>query len=288
LVGIERLQRALRVITASSRVKNGMGALSANLIAPSDSGKTQLMLGSLPKNSRVLNDVTTITLMRILREPVRPEYLVIPDLNTVISHKPAVAELTMAMLLSLMAEGVTELNPGLESEVKIKMSRAKAVGIRIAILTGMTPEMFMGKRGKWRATGLLRRLLPIYYSYTRETQDRIQTAITQDDRLNYHHSHVNGGTGAARVVSVPEHMNEHFRRLSEYIARDQLVWKTQARDGRQYVARPHEYPFSVHKVVRQLARSAAALRGDTEVQQCDLQEVENVCAFMRYDSPEKL
>ncbi len=264
-----------------------MGALSANLIAPSDSGKTQLMLGSLPKNSRVMNDVTTLTLMRVLREPIRPEYLVIPDLNTVISHKPAVAELTMAMLLSLMAEGVTELNSGLENEVKIRMTRAKAVGIRIALLTGMTPEMFMGKRGKWRSTGLLRRLLPIHYCYTRQTQDKIQAAITEDDRLRYHHTHVNG-SGGVREITVPDSLNEHLRRLSEFIVRDQLVWRGSTRDGREYVTRPHEYPFSMHKVVRQLARSAAALRGDSEVQPCDLSEVDNVTAFMRYDRPENL
>lgn len=287
MIGVARLQHALKIIAATSAVKNGMGPLSVNLIAPSDSGKTQLMLSALPPNSRVMNDVTTHTLLRVMREPKPPAYLVIPDLNIVVSHKPAVAELTMAMLLALMGEGVTELNPGLETAVRIHMSKMKKVGLRIAVLTGMTPEMFYSRRGRWRGTGLLRRLVPMYYTYKASTQSKIQESIQNgSDALNYAHEkvvHVR-----SRSVEIPEGLDHEIRVLSEDVI-EQLAWKQNSKsDSRRVMVHAHHFPFTPHKVLRQMARASAALNGRAIVTIADLDAVKDLSAFMRYDRPESL
>lgn len=287
MIGAERLQAALRVLSATTAVTNGMGPLSVNLIAPSDGGKTELMLSVLPPGARVMNDVTTITLTRVMREPKPPNYIVIPDLNIVVSHKPAVAELTMAMLLALMGEGVSELNPGLETAVRVKMSRLKKTGLRIAVMTGMTPEIFHEKRGRWRGTGLLRRLVPIHYTYKKSTQNRIQDSIQSGvDTLNY--SHRKMPVVKRRAVEIPEGLDQQIRQMSEDVL-EQLSWNSAAdREGKRRQVKAHAFPFTPHKVLRQLARAAAALDNRGVVTREDLATLENITAFMRYDRPEAI
>lgn len=275
------------MVSATTAVANGMGPLSVNLIAPSDAGKTELMLSVLPPGARVMNDVTTHTLLRVMREPKPPNYLVIPDLNIVVSHKPAVAELTMAMLLALMGEGVSELNPGLDTAVKIKMSKVKKTGLRIAVMTGMTPEMFHSKRGRWRGTGLLRRLIPINYTYKKSTQTRIQDSIQRGgDTLNYSHSKM--PAVRKRSVEIPEGIDQVIRELSEDVL-DQLGWSgAPDKEGKRRTVKAHSFPFTPHKILRQLARASAALENRNVVTLADITTVENITAFMRYDRPESI
>lgn len=287
MIGVERIERALQIIGATQFVKGGAGPVSANLIAPSDSGKSQLMLRALPYGARVLNDITTMTLNEMMREPKPPVYLVVPDFNVVISHKPAVAELTMALLLALMGEGVNELHPGLKNEIRIAMSRAKRTGLRIALLTGMTPEMFGGRRGKWRSTGLLRRLVPLYFSYKPRTVRMIQQSIRNGgDELNY--QHIKAARLKAREINISAETSQDIEKLSEQVV-NQLQWNIgDARDGHAKTQKALRYPFTPHKVLRQLACAAALLNDHGTVMQTDLDLVEDVAAFMRYDHPEEV
>jgi hypothetical protein len=284
VIGAERLQRALHVIGTSQYVENGMGALSCNLISPSGGGKTELILSRLPVGAQVENDVTYMTLIHLMKQQKPPSYLVVPDLNMVISHKPAVAELTMAMLLALTGEGVTDLNPGLQNEVKIKMARTKKTGLRIGLITGITPQMFASKRGKWRSTGLLRRLIPLNYCYTKLTQNKIQRAISSDigaDALNYNHAKIHAVR--RRHVTIEPDAAEYIRELSEQVTY-QLAWRGKDRS----IVHAIDYPFDPHKALRQIARSAAALSDRSIVNEDDLIDVKNIAAFMRLDHPVEL
>lgn len=284
MIGVERLQRALHVIGTSQYVENGAGALSCNLISPSGGGKTELILSRLPVGARVESDVTYMTLIHLMKEKKPPTYLVVPDLNMVISHKPAVAELTMAMLLALTGEGVAELNPGLQNEVKIRIARTKRTGLRMGLITGITPQMFASKRGKWRSTGLLRRLIPLNYSYTKRTQAKIQTAIANEtgvDQLHYGHAKMK--PIKRRPVEIPPPIAEWIRALSEDVTH-QLQWRGKDRS----VVHAIDYPFDPHKALRQIARSAAALNDRAVVTDDDLADVENIAAFMRLDHPVEL
>lgn len=282
MIGVERLERVLHVVAATGAVINGNGGISANLIAPSGGGKTELMLNALPPGARVLNDVTSMTLTRLMREPKPPAYLVIPDLNITISHKPAVAELTMAMLLALTGEGISELHPGLQNEVKIRM-KGKRAGLRIPVLTGMTPEMFFARRGKWRETGLLRRWLPIYYKYSKATERKIQDSI-QAGQDAFAYGHHEQPRVRRRRVFIPDVHQQAIRFLSEDVT-EQLVWAS--RDRRREV-RSNEYPFSAHKILRALAQASAVLHDRETVTDDDMKTITDISKFMRYDRPEEV
>lgn len=286
MIGVERLQKVLAVVGASASVKNGSGPISVNLIAPSDAGKTQLILSAQPPNARVLNDFTTASLLRLLDTQKPPTFLIVPDLNTVISHKPAVATLTMAFLLSLLAEGVTEI-PGVDEAVKLKAKNLKARGVRVALITGMTPEMFHTKRGAWRKTGFLRRLVPIHFAYSDETLAKIQDSIQNgSDSLAYRHQVQR--PPARRDIELPKKIEEGIRRLSEQVTERQLIWTARTKDGLERIQQAHEYPFSAHKTLRQFTRAAALLDNRRTAQQKDLTTVRDIVRFMRYDRPEEI
>lgn len=284
MIGVERLRNALRIVAASVSVKNGSGPVSANLIAPSDAGKSELILSSQPPGAIVVNDFTFATLIQILSQPKPPSYLVVPDLNVVISHKPAVASLAMALLLSLMAEGVTDI-PGIDEPSKLKAKKLKERGVRVARLTGMTPEMFKGKRGQWRNTGFLRRMVPIHYAYSEETQAQIQHAIAGGaDGLKYFH--VRAPRVKPAIVHIPEPVTDALRQLSEQVTR-QLSW-SRSHAGRESVVAAQAYPFSPHKTLRQLARASALIHGRSRVIKADIAAVKDIAKFMRYDRPEEI
>lgn len=284
VIGVQRLTRVMETLVNSDRVKDGRGALSAVLMAPSDAGKSALLLSHLPPGARVINDVTTASLLQILDVPKPPHWIVIPDLNQVVSHKPAVAALTMSTLLALLGEGVSEI-PGIDGPAKLKATRVmKTRGLNVALLTAMTPEVFFSRRMAWRASGLLRRLMPVYYTYAPTLQAEITRAITSgDDRLNYKFSKLK--LAAPRPVNIPNDIAEKVARLSDDVVMNQLKW-TMA-DSRREI-RAVDFSFSVHKNFRQYIKTRALINDHKRVTRQDLDELEDFARFIRYDRPESI
>jgi len=285
MIGIARLSRILRTIAVSGAI-DSRSRLSAILIAPSDAGKSELLLSHLPPGARVLDDFTTAGLLNLL-DKERPDWIVVPDLNAVISHKPAVANLTMANLLSLLGEGTSEILSPDGSKIKVSDDP-----IRIGLLTGVTPDMFFSRRGRWRATGFLRRLVPIYYTYGRETQTEIQTAIVNGhDTSAYTRNSV---TVRSSILSVklPLAIARPVRDLAEDAIRYQLKWAARAvtatDDGPRRETRAFELPFTLHKLYRRYVRAHAALHGRRRVTHADLAGLTDFHRFVRYDEPEIL
>ena len=288
LIGVARLQHALRVIGATASIEGGSGPVSAVLIAPSDAGKSKLLMASQPHNSRVLTDFTYGSLLHLLskQDQPQPDFIVVPDLNIAVSHKPAVAQLTMALLLSVMGEGIVEI-PGLDDRTKLKIAQLKDRGVSVGLLTAMTPDIFRSRRGQWRKTGFLRRLVPLNYHYSAMTERLIQTSIR------------NGNSGLsyavtafpvipkARVSIRANHAGD-LEALSDNLTRRQLAWSWTDRDGIKRIQQVTDYPFSAHKVCRQLACASALLRGSRQVTSADLDSVRDIAAFIRYDRAEEI
>jgi hypothetical protein len=282
MIGVERISEILRTIVASEHVTRDGRGLSVALIAPSDAGKSQVLLAHLPFNARILDDFTTASLQSVLNEKEPPRWIVVPDFNQAISHRGNVATLTMAFLLSLMGEGVTEI-PGLDGETKLAAEQIRGRGLTISLMTAITPDMFFARAGKWRSTGLLRRLVPIYYAYTPATQHEIQLAIQNGkDSIDYPHRVLNFPM-RPRYVKVPQPLAIRLREHSDKITRDQLQWE---RSGR--TIRAVEYPFSTHKILKTYARARAWLRKHRTVTATDVDDTIEFSAFMRYDRPEQI
>jgi hypothetical protein len=292
VIGVERLQKILRCVYISNCL-DGQRPLSVALIGPSDGGKSQLLLSTRPQWARVLNDFSFGPLISLLDEAydkgkgVKHVTVVVPDFNAVLAHRPTVATLTAAALLSLLAEGLSEI-PGLDGESKLKIDKLKDIGITISLITGMTPAMFRAKRGKWRDTGLLRRIIPIYYHYTPSTISEIQLAIASGaDKVSYESDYY---SYPSRRVKV--HLNGKHSASIQNIANltlAQLQWSyVDPRSGANHQNKGQELPFSVHKVFRVYARAHALLHSREEVNDDDMQAVSDLSRFTRYDRPEEI
>lgn len=285
MIAVERLTTVLRVIAVSDMVPNAH-PISATLIAPSDAGKSALLTHTLPASARVINDFTTASMTTLLADQHPPKRIVVPDFNQVISHKPSVSALAMAFLLALLAEGITEI-PGVDEKAKLLAKNFKKRGLRIALLTGMTPEMFHSRRGKWRAIGLLRRLVPVYYTYSQDTAEEIQSSIQRGiDQLDYTFSHQK--KLKSRPVSVNEKISQQVKSLSQFVVDNQLVWNRRSGDGRTFVEKGHEFPFSLHKIFRSYVKAHALLNNRTNATRADFDALKDFSKFVRYDRPEEL
>jgi hypothetical protein len=286
MIATAPISRILHTVAATSQVTNGRGRLSVQLIAPSDAGKSELLLSHLPPRARIINDFTFASMVALMKAKPAPKWIVVPDFHAAISHKPAVATLAMSLLLSLLGEGVTEV-PGIDGRAVLQATRAKKRGITFALMTALTPEMFWGKRGKWRATGLLRRLVPINYTYSEATKRAIQRSIRKgNDTLEYTHiTHALPKPGPVNISSV---VSTELEKLSERVAVDQLRWDI-GRPGRApKIEHAVEFPFSVQKTLRQYARAVALLDGSNVVTMAHMPAILDFTRFMRYDRPEAI
>lgn len=263
--------------------------MSPVFIGPSGTGKSELILKHLPPQARVINDFTFASLLDLLAQPPPPAWIVVPDFNAVLAHKPHVVQLAMGLMLALMGEGISEI-PGVNGAAKLAISRAMKArprGISIGFISSMTPDIFFQKRGPWRKTGFLRRVVPVNYTYGAETSRLIQKSIEDGhDGLDYAHANLRKVTRAA--VGLPRPFADKIARLSEHMTDRQLVWTAHDKNGAKRITRAVEFPFTLHKVLRTYVRAAALLRGHDQVTAKDFDDLIDFSRFVRYDHPEEL
>lgn len=284
MYGIERLSKLLRVMASSDAVLPAESRLSGILIAPSDAGKSELLLSHLPHGARVLDDFTSASLYNLCSERPRADWVIVPDLNALIAHKPSVANLTMANLLSLLGEGTTEILGPDGAKVKIGDDGKP---VKLGILTGITPDMFASKRGRWRGTGFLRRLVPINYTYGIETQNIIQASIRNGNGNTPYQRRSMPTVPKPRLVKIEKRYAQEIQTLAEYAIKYQLRWGGKDADDSRSV-RAFDLPFSVHKTFRRFAQSHARLNGRLGVKPKDIDALKDFALFVRYDQPEIL
>lgn len=291
MIGLERVAKIVRCAYASEMLE-GQHPISVILIAPSDGGKSQILLNERPEWVRILNDFTYAPLISILEERwdngkgTKHTSILVPDLNTVISHKPAVAQLTASILLSLLGEGLTEV-PGIDGVERWKVDKLKNLGLTGSLMTGITPEMFRTKRGKWRETGLLRRMLPVNYDYRAATVADISLSIAAgQDKVSYAPSYYKYPQKKVIVRIESEHAPV-INHLAD-MTLNQLSWGFTDKVGTKRATQGQKLPFSLHKTFRVYARAHALLHGRDTTHTDDIMALKDLCCFVRYDRPEEV
>jgi hypothetical protein len=291
MINVQRIETSLRIIYASAKLENER-PLSAVIIAPSDAGKSQLIMRARPAWGKVMNDFTYMTLIENLSELYDsgkgPKHttLIVPDFNAVIGHRASVSTLTSSVLLALLAEGLSEI-PGIDGQTKLRVQMLKDCGITASLITGVTPEMFASKRGKWRQTGLLRRLLPVNYTYRPQSVSLISRSIEKGkDRIDYSPDYYKYPSKTA-TVTIPDDIAKDINLISER-SLGNLCWRHANKDGRYVSVRAQELPFSLHKCFRVFCKSSAWMHGEKQVKPRDVEQLEDFSSFVRYDRPEEI
>jgi hypothetical protein len=277
MIGVQRLEKMLRTIQCSIAIE-GARPLNSIIIGPSGSGKSMLLATAAAANSAVLMDFTAESLLQYL-DKNKPKYIICPDLNLVVSHRPTVAGLTVACLLAITGEGVSKV-PGIDGRVKFSMPDGYVCGL----MTAVTYGMYISKRGKWREIGLLRRLLPLYFSYLPDTAASINQEISKG--MVPHYAPKTSWTipdGKVKV-NINEDISHEINSLASETVK-QLTWNYTSRSGERRTATAVDYSFDLHLMFRTYAKCAAFLRGSDRVDEKDYEEVRELSRFVRLDAP---
>ncbi len=267
MIGVQRILKILEVCYNSMMVKDER-AISLILIAETDCGKSQLLLDYKPKTElfriEAYTDVTSTGLYNLVGESEKPIIIIVPDLHTIVGHRSGVSGPTINALLSLLQDGVLKTGVGPQRQ-------ADLAGKRAALFTALTPKTFAGKAGKWRETGFLRRLLPIYYTYSDATETAIHNYIASGKYVGDNGYNIKIKAVSPRYISVSKEM-------SEIIKQETLITKTKLESR----------GFTAHHFFRTYCKSSAILSNRSAVNKEDIIALRDLLRFTSYDEPEKV
>lgn len=277
MIGVKALEEILRLIQFSTCIQ-GARPLNVIIIGPSGGGKSLLLVTNTAEKSSVLMDFTSESLLQYC-DKNKPSYIVCPDLNIVVSHRPTVAGLTVAALLSITGEGVSKI-PGIDGKIKFSLPEGFVCGI----MTACTYDMYISKRGKWRQIGLLRRLLPVYFSYLPGTAASINHEISRGMVPNYKSSNGLKIPDRQIAVKISDEIAAKLNSLAD-ITMPQLSWSYTTKVGERRTAQAVEYSFDMHLMFRTYAKCSAIERGETRVEEQDYARTMMLANFVRLDRP---
>ena len=245
----------------------GETPLSLLLLADTDHGKSGLILNFVPEAEHLqverLSDVSAMGLYRAVKDKSDPVVLVIPDFHAVISHKASVTEGTLNALMTLLQDGAMKISVGPGEPVELK-------GKRASLLTAMTPGMLVGRAGRWRKLGFLRRLLPIHYTYSEATAMRIHKSIKSGE---YHvpPKHFKLPVTQPQIVRIPKPIDSEIESLAIAVS-----------------VQLENRGFTAHKFFRVFAQARALIRKHNIVDRKDFSDLMEFSKFCNLDTPQQI
>jgi len=266
MILIDTLAECIKTCYQSVFVKNEV-PLSLLLLAETDHGKSQLILNYCPHVEHLqverLTDTSSMGLYKAVKDKSDPVMLVIPDFHAVISHRASVTEGTLNALMTLLQDGAMKVSVGPNEPIELK-------GKRASLLTAMTPGMLLGRAGRWRRLGFLRRLVPVYYTYSEATAMKIHKSIKDGE---YHRilPSFKLPVTTPQIVQIPKPIDTEIERLAVTIS-----------------ARLENRGFTVHKFFRVYCQARALLHGRNRVTDREFKELEKFSQFVNLYTPEQI
>jgi hypothetical protein len=224
--------------------------VSIMLVAEQESAKTEVLKYFRNTTSLAyISDLTSRGLSGFKNdiESGKLRHLVVLDLVRILAHGRGVSERTIQTLASLMEEG--------ESSIADAGGKEQWKNFpKIGVLMGITDAFFKARRGKWRQTGFLTRFVPVSFSYSSLTVDKIHRSISEGKKLPDPHNE-----------SLPEHQVQVAcdERFSHEISMRAKTLGTQMKT----------YGFRYHRVLRSLAKARARMKNRGWVKQEDVDAV---------------
>lgn len=289
LIGVENLSEIAETALFSAHLTKSIPT-SLVFIGPSGAGKSKLIMQYENVNgSHLTSDITSSGLQELLAaDPAgKIKFLIVPDFNVVLSHRASTLQLTIANLLSVTSEGTVRIDDG---RLKKETKHAPC-----GILTAMTRDLYSMFARKWAVLGFNRRFLPIYYDYSLQTRQRINTAI-----MGGYVTLMQLARAAVPMPKKPQDvgispgMGQRIQGLSDELANNIGYIPTPTRHrsnkgthgGARFAGKQLE--FSPHLALRSMARAHALRDGRRDVKEPDLDFLFRLIGFTRYDRPGQL
>ncbi len=287
LIGLEPVIEIVNVALLTSFIENAI-PISVMLVAQSGAGKTQTLKRFDAPFIHKTNDVTSSGLWALLKsdKDEKLSHICLEDFNPVLSHKSSVSSLTIASLLSVMADGMMRLDDGRE----VKELKHRPLGI----ITGVTPEMFQTHLEKWQGLGFVRRFLPIHYAYNPNTISAAQKAVKSGK--------INGKSlPPIKLIEpkqkvnpiIPDNFATEIEMQSVYLGNhlgvNVMIQKEQGQPWkRTFVGGVPVLPMAPHIILRTMAQARALKNGRGKVDESDIIFIRSLVGFANPMMPVQL
>lgn len=287
LIGLEPVLEIVHVSLLSGFIEKAT-PVAIMLVGPSGGGKTATLKRFSGEFIHQTNDLTASGLWQILRDDKdeKISHIMLEDFNPVLSHKSSVSSLTIASLLSVMADGMMRIDDGRER----KELKHKPVGI----VTGVTPEMFSANLEKWHGLGLVRRFLPIHFSYKQETIHLAQQQIKKGNVSPKPLPPLQLQTPKVKVSPIiPNELAADIEMQSVYLGThlgvNSFVTKGKNNEWkREYTQGTPVLPMAPHMILRTMAQARALLHGRMKCDESDMSFLRSLVSFVNPLQPAQL
>jgi len=172
MMKVDKIIELVRCVVMSGKIKNEI-PLSAIIIAPSESGKSEILsLFADSPNVVWANDLSSKPLVEKIIPKIEggATHIMVPDFIKILLHNKMTSYSLITTLSSLTAEGLKDI-------YFYGMERNYNKLIRCGLITSITPEAFRRREKYWGEIGFMSRLIPITYKYSEKTKNEIHEYI---------------------------------------------------------------------------------------------------------------
>lgn len=270
---IEAMEEVIETVLYTSCINQEI-PVSIIIVGPSGVGKSKMLARYQSEALKPTDSISSKGLYDIAVADAKKEvrFLLIPDMNPTLSRKQSTVEATVANLLSFTSDGTVRVDDGRSN----KECKHDPVGI----ITASTDDIYNKQAKKWFALGLRRRIIPIFFKYTRETLDKLQNLVMEEKIHSTNPVIVPINLKKKVRPAIPQDVAFQIKSLS--IVFSMHLGKTQTAKNKEWYVRD-VIPISPQVILSTLAR-AHALRDNRPA--VTMKDYEFLCRFLDFCDPE--
>jgi hypothetical protein len=289
LIGFKSLSEVLETAFYTAPLANTVPS-SIMLIGPPGTGKSKSILQFNSPSIHITNDITSSGIADILEcdKTGSVRHLVIPDFNIVVSHKQSTSALTVATLLTVMAEGVARIDDG--------RRKKEIVHAPIGIVTAMTRDIYDDNVTKFRKLGIGRRFCYLFFGYCYNTRSLVQTQIANGEvtlqQLIPRKLELPDVKEWPLHIIIRESFAIDIREISREMAENMSFQPKWTKEESGWVIKPFRgqspIEFTPHMMLRTMAQGHALRDKRMIVNDDDIEFLKRFVAFTNYATPVQL
>ena len=256
--------------------------VSAVLVGDSGTAKSKLLMSLTGDSIHLTDSFTSTGLFDLMKfdQQNKLRWIITPDMNPTLCRRPSTVVSTVSNLLSLTMDGTCRVDDGRSD----KIAKHDPIGF----LSAMTPDIYAKQAKKWLALGLRRRIIPLFYTYSRETIDKLLT-IMRDDKIS--------GANFNNFIFTPngnykplinQVMALHIQAHGSTFASNLGLERSKDREGKAKWYLKNIVPISPISTLRTLARAHAIKNKRTEVSDEDISFLALFIDFTNQSMPKAL
>lgn len=255
--------------------------VSILIVGPSGSAKTKLIKSFQSDNIHQTDSVTSQGLWDIVQHDSKNDkkFIMIPDINPTLARKSATTQATIGNLLSVTADGTVRVDDGRGEKI--------CTHAPIGMISACTPEIYHKHSKQWYALGLVRRIIPIFFTYSMPTIDKLQKLVREDK--------IHGAFSVPKVFTFPPASSPALNGVASYPLQEKssLLATNLGKlsfndDGIKRWHIKNILPVSPHVVIRTLVKAHALRRKSGKIEEQDLDFITSFVSFTDPENPRQL